>query len=122
VPAADHDARVRADLHDLIREASPLEKIGFNVAWDLLPMQVGGQPEPVMIPAWRIVLTKEQGFGQPDLFSPFFLKPGTVGVPEGPSRAALKQIVRDGIADLHTQERKIRDDAIASANGKLARP
>ena len=108
-------------MHDLIRDAG-LDTIGFNVAWDFLPAKVEGQAEPLMVPAWRIILTKYQGFGQPDLFEPFFLKPGTVGVPEGPSRETLKQIVTDGIAGLRKQEDKIRRDALASANGKLARP
>jgi len=121
VPVIDHDARVRADLHDLIREAA-LGDIGFNVAWGFLPAQVAGQPDPLMVPAWQIEFTcRNPLIGQPDLYCAVLLKPELVGIAEGPSRDTLRRIVADSIADLQQQEQKIRADTLASANGNRGR-
>jgi hypothetical protein len=109
VPAVDHDARIRADIARLIG----LDDIGFNVAWDLLPVQVPGANKPMVTHLYRIVLTKRQLLGQPDLDH---MWAGTGG-PQGPSEAELAKVVKDGIAELHRKAQAVHDEAISGANG-----
>lgn len=121
MPAVDHDARIRSDLHELITQ-NYLDEIGFNVAWDVGQGQamVPGSPEPVQIQVimYRIVLTMHNPLlGRPDVAFLAHMRQDLTGFAQGPSRDTLARIVREGVADLRRQVREIHNEAIAGVNG-----
>ena len=122
MPAVDHDARIRADLHELITQ-NYLDDVGFNVAWDVGQgqAQVPGQDKPVQIQVimYRIVLTMRSPLlgERPDVAYLAYMRQDLTGFAQGPSRDTLARIVREGVTDLRRQVKEIHDEAMSGVNG-----
>ena len=122
MPAVDHDARIRADLHELITQ-NYLEEIGFNVSWDVGQGRaaIPGQAEPVQIQVimYRIVLTMRSPLlgDRPDVAYLAHMRQDLTGFAQGPSRDTLARIVREGVADLRRQVRGLHDESMTGVNG-----